>query len=244
MIPRIVHYCWFGGARRDRLSRRCMRTWSDVLPGFEIKEWNEDNSPLDHPYLRRALAEQRWSKLSNYMRLHALLADGGVYLDTDVEVRRDLTPLLAHDAFAGFQLRPEETDWVNNAVLGATPGHPFVRRCLELTLEAFVERGEFARSPAVTTTALRELGLREYGLQTVGEPGRSVAIYPVEAFSPYSWYERYSADRITPDTYCVHRWAMSWVGSAWRLRLGHALRYEKPHVAMLRWIGDLLDRAA
>jgi hypothetical protein len=58
---------------------------------------------------------------------------------------RDLTPLLAHDAFAGFQLRPEETDWVNNAVLGATPGHPFVRRCLELTLR---RSSSAASSPA------------------------------------------------------------------------------------------------
>lgn len=238
MIPKIIHYCWFGDARRSRLIERCMRTWPTVMPAYTIKEWSESNSPMDHPYVRAACAERRWSKISNYVRLHALLTEGGIYLDTDVEVRRDFAPLLAQQCFVGFQQHQPEPDWVNNAVIGAVPGHAFVQRCLDLTLQAWEERGEFARSPTITTTALRELGLEHYGLQTLG----AVTVYPIEHFYPHGWFEQYSADRVTSETYCVHHWAMSWVDSPWRARLWREGRHPSARLAVASWLEDLLDR--
>lgn len=206
MIPKKVHYCWFGQARKSDLNKRCIESWRKVLPGYQIKEWNETNSPIDGAYARSAYARGLWSKLSNYIRLYALYEEGGIYLDTDVEVIKDFSPLLRDDCFVGFQQVEEEADWVNNAVLGARPGHPFLRRCLGLTVEAFGRRGEFLRSPTVTTAVLKEWGLRGYGLQEV----HGVMVYPTEYFYPYPWYGEFSPECIREDTYCVHYWEGTW----------------------------------
>ena len=177
------------------------------MPEYRIQQWNEDNSPIDNPYTRMVLRKRLWSKLSNYIRLHALNTEGGIYLDTDVEVLRRFDPLLGDRCFLGFQVPWHATDWVNNAVLGAEPGHPFVKSCMQLTRQLFAQEKRIYRSPAVSTLALKAMGLREYGLQTLGD----VKLYPREFFYPHSWDESYSPDRITPNTYSVHHWAGSWV---------------------------------
>jgi mannosyltransferase OCH1-like enzyme len=92
MIPRTIHYCWFGGAAKSDLNERCVDSWRRVLPGYTLKEWNESNVPLDVPYARAVYARGLWSKLSNYVRLRALYEEGGVYFDTDVEVLKDFSP--------------------------------------------------------------------------------------------------------------------------------------------------------
>ena len=177
------------------------------MPDYEVKEWNETNSPLDNSYTRAAYGQKHWAKLSNYVRLHALYAEGGIYLDTDVEVVRTLTPLLRHECFLGFQVEEENVDWVNNAVLGARPGHHFLRRGMELTVRLFEEEGEFYRSPAVMTAVLKGMGLSAYGLQEVG----GVNVYPAEYFYPYPWFGEFTPGCVTENTFCVHRWAGSWM---------------------------------
>jgi hypothetical protein len=208
-IPRILHWCWYGPQPLDTDHERCLASWQRHLPDWTIHRWDESNSPLAVDYCQRALAEQRWSRLTNYVRLWALTAHGGVYLDADVELCRPLDPLLDHGAFLGFQLRDEGPGWVNTAVLGATPGHPFLAECLELTLARFREHGEFPLSPHVTTAALRRRGLRHYGPQQLGD----IALLGVEAFYPHSWLEPYDPHRITSDTYAVHLWKHSWAES-------------------------------
>ena len=207
MIPKRIHYCWFGQNTRSALNERCVESWRKILPDYQIKEWNETNSPLDNTYCRAAHARGLWSKLSNYVRLHALYTEGGIYLDTDVEAIKSFTPLLHHKCFLGFQQQEEQGDWVNSAITGAQSGHSLLRRCMELTVETFTEEGEFSRSPAIMTRALREVGLREYGLQEI----KDVAVYPAEYFYPYPWFGKFSPDCIKEETYCIHHWEASWV---------------------------------
>lgn len=187
------------------LNVRCIDSWRRVMPDYQIKEWNETNSPLDNAYTQMAYDRKLWAKLSNYVRLHALNTEGGIYLDTDVEVIQSFAPLLHHKCFVGFQVEEDQVDWVNNAVLGAQPGHQFLKRGLELTRELFAETGEFYRSPTVTTTTLKEMGLKEYGLQEIKE----VTVYPVEYFYPYPWTSKFSPDCIKENTYCIHHWTGS-----------------------------------
>jgi mannosyltransferase OCH1-like enzyme len=207
MIPRTIHYCWFGPNSKSALNERCLESWRRHLSDYEIKEWNETNSPLDNVYCRASHARGLWSRVANYVRLHALYTEGGIYLDTDVEVLKSFTPLLHHKCFLGFQQKEELSDWVNNAIAGAQAGHSLLRRCMELTVEAFTEAGEFSRSPTIMTRALREMGLREYGLQEI----KDVAVYPAEYFYPYPWFGKFSPDCIKEETYCVHYWEGSWV---------------------------------
>lgn len=206
MIPPKIHYCWLGNNPHSDLNKRCLDSWHRVMPDYQIKQWDETNTPLDNPYSRAAYAEGAWSRLSNHVRLHALYTEGGIYLDTDVEVIKDFAPLLHHKCFVGFQQAEEEADWVNSAVSGAQPGHPFLKRCMELTEKLFAETGGFPRSPTVFTRILKEMGLREYKLQQISE----VTVYPVEYFYPYPWFGEFSPGCITENTYCIHHWEASW----------------------------------
>lgn len=188
------------------LNKRCLDSWRKFLPGYQIKEWNETNSHLEDAYCQAAYAGGLWSRLSNHVRLRALLAEGGIYLDTDVEVVRDFEPLLRHKCFLGFQQEEEEADWINNAVMGAEPGHQFLQRCMELTLELFAQTGEFYRAPTINTRVLKEKGLRGYGLQEIG----GVTVYPAEYFYPFPWFGKFSPGCVTESTYCIHHWEASW----------------------------------
>lgn len=184
-----------------------MDSWHKVLPDYTIKAWDETNSPLDNDYCRAAYAQKQWSKVSNYIRLHALYTEGGIYLDTDVEVLKSFEPLLGHKCFVGFQVKEDQVDWVNNAIIGAQHGHQFIQRYMKLTQQLFKETGVFYRSPTVATKLLKEMGLEKYGLQEI----QGVSIYPIESFYPYPPFERFSSDCITKSTYCIHHWEATWL---------------------------------
>jgi hypothetical protein len=206
MIPKKIHYCWFGKNPVSELNRRCLDSWRELMPEYEIKEWNESNSPLDNEYCRAAYAGGLWSRVSNHVRLHSLYTEGGIYLDTDMEALKNFGPLLRHKCFMGFQQKEKEIDWVNSAVLGAQPGHKFLKQCMELTRKLFERTGRFYRSPTVLTMRLKEMGLEEYGLQEV----EGVTIYPAEYFYPYPWFGKFSPGCIKENTYSIHHWEGSW----------------------------------
>lgn len=205
-IPSVVHYCWFGGAPKPPEVRRCMESWRRVLPDCEVVEWNESNIPTGDPYLEAALARGLWSKASNLVRLQVLRDHGGIYLDTDVEVVRPFGRLLEEACVVGFQQRENTSDWVNNAVLLAAPGHPFLSACIDLTRDHFQRTGEFLRSPQVTTTVLKDAGLHRYGDQYV----ESVRVVPKDFFYPHAWNEAFDPGQLTENTYCIHHWRYSW----------------------------------
>jgi Alpha 1,4-glycosyltransferase conserved region len=115
--------------------------------------------------------------------------------------------MLDKECFVGFQQKEENVDWVNNAIFGARPGHPFLKSCMNLTEEAFRSKGVFRRSPAVTTAVLKEWGLRDYGLQEI----QGVTLYPTEYFYPYPWHGEFAPDCVGEDTYCIHYWEGTWL---------------------------------
>jgi mannosyltransferase OCH1-like enzyme len=211
MIPRRIHYCWFGNAPMKDLHLRCLDSWQHELPEYEFKLWNEANSPLGEWYTSEAARRGYWSRLSNYVRLHALYLEGGIYLDTDVEVLKSFDPLLVHSCFLGFQQQHEDCDWVNTAILGAHSGHPFLKRCQDYMVDALRTTSRFLRGPETATAVLRESGLIAYGRQNL-EGG--IALFPAEFFSPCPWFDVFRADQITVDTVCIHHWCKSWCDTA------------------------------
>ncbi|WP_405606345.1 glycosyltransferase family 32 protein [Polaribacter sp. Asnod1-A03] len=99
MIPKVIHYVWFGSSKKPELITKCIKTWKEVLPNHKIKEWNESNSPVDHPFVKYCIENKQWAFASDYVRLWALYRDGGIYLDTDMEVKKDFTHLWDNKSF-------------------------------------------------------------------------------------------------------------------------------------------------
>lgn len=117
MIPKIIHYCWFGGKPLPKLAKECIKSWKKYCPDFEIKEWNEKNSPLNlFPFVEDAVKAKKWAFVSDVIRLYALASEGGIYMDTDVELLKPLTPFLAHHAFTGYE---RDSNKLQTAIFGA-----------------------------------------------------------------------------------------------------------------------------
>jgi mannosyltransferase OCH1-like enzyme len=207
-IPKKIHYCWFGGKELPDEYKKYMETWYKIMPDFEIKLWNEDNSPMHLPYMKLALEYRKWANLSNYVRLHAVYEEGGIYLDTDVQVIKSFTPLLNDSCFLGLQIeKTTEINSFNNAIFGAVPKHLFINKMKE-ALPALYDGKETAylSSPHITTYLLNKEGYS--GLQQ--EKVKDIQVYPREYFYPYSWLEKYSEDCITENTYAIHFWSGTW----------------------------------
>ncbi len=104
MIPKLIHYCWFGRGEMPELARNCIASWRKLLPDYELMLWNEDNFDVDSlKFTRQAYAKRKFAFVTDYVRLYALKHYGGLYMDTDVEVVRSLDPLLDLPAFTGFE---------------------------------------------------------------------------------------------------------------------------------------------
>lgn len=129
MIPKIIHYCWFGGNVKPRCVVKCIDTWKRLLPEYEIKEWNESNFDLKNAnqYVHEAYENKMWAFVTDYARLKVLYEYGGVYFDTDVEVFKNFDELLSNKCFLGF----ESNDYICTATIGCEAHNAFIRRFME-----------------------------------------------------------------------------------------------------------------
>ena len=106
-IPKVINYCWFGGNKKSRLIKKCIASWKKMCPDYEIIEWNESNFDINsNPYIKEAYEAKKWAFVTDYVRLFVIYNNGGIYLDTDVELIKSLDSLLKYDSF--FSLESEE----------------------------------------------------------------------------------------------------------------------------------------
>lgn len=105
MIPKTIHYCWFGRSPKPELANKCIESWKKYCPDYQIIEWNEDNYDISAAplYVRQAYEKKKWAFVTDYVRLHIVFENGGVYLDTDVELRKSLDGLHKNEAYFGFE---------------------------------------------------------------------------------------------------------------------------------------------
>lgn len=126
MIPKIIHYCWFGRNPLPPLAQECIASWRKYLPDYEIKEWNEDNFDVNAiPYTAEAYRQKKYAFVSDYARFWIMYHYGGLYFDTDVEVIRPLDDIIAAGNFMGFELDPDGEN---------TPGRYAPRYCFSVAL--------------------------------------------------------------------------------------------------------------
>lgn len=193
MIPKKIHFCWFGGNPKSELILFCMDTWKKHLPEYEIIEWNESNFDLNScAFVREAYAHKKWAFVSDYVRAYALYHYGGIYLDSDVEIRRGLDEFLHHGAFSGF----EKTGMSFTALWGAQKGHHWPKAIME-----DYENKAFSTIP--NTITVTEFLQEKYGidpsLDALQSYNNDVFIYPSSYFC------------VDIPNYAVHHFEGSWM---------------------------------
>lgn len=128
MIPKVIHYAWLGRGEKSDLIKHCIESWKKLLPDYEIKEWNEDNFNLDYnKFTRQSYDAKKYAFTSDVIRLYALYTEGGIYMDTDVEVFKPLDEFLNEPAFTGF----EQPYYPVCATMGAEKGNPLIKEMLD-----------------------------------------------------------------------------------------------------------------
>ena len=157
MIPKVIHYCWFGGNPKSEIIEKCMDSWKKHCPDWEIKEWNESNYDVNaHPYTKEAYEAKKWAFVSDLARLEIVCRNGGVYMDTDVELCGNLDHLLENDAFFVF-----ETDInVNSGMgFGSVVDHSGVQAMIDVYNDLhFIKKGkmDLCPCPARNTDGLKK----------------------------------------------------------------------------------------
>lgn len=128
MIPKIIHYCWFGRNPLPELAKNCINSWKKYCPDYQIVEWNEDNFNLHYnDYVWEAYQSKKWAFITDVVRLHALVTMGGIYMDTDVEVLKPLDELLQYDAVSGF----ETPSQIPTGLMGCIKDQPLFKELLD-----------------------------------------------------------------------------------------------------------------
>ena len=207
MIPKIIHYCWFGRNKKTKLAEKCIASWKKYCPDYQIIEWNEDNFDVTaHPYARYCYQHQKWAFLSDYVRLAVISMYGGVYFDTDVELIKRIDKLLEKRAFYGFET-PEKV--ATGLGFGAEKEHCTVKAMLEVydRLQPD-ESGNYPliNCPKLNTEALIDLGLKTDGTK---QDVAGALILPAEYMNPYD--DPTGRLRVTENTISIHWFSKSWM---------------------------------
>ena len=214
MIPRVVHYCWFGRNPLPASAVKCIESWRHFMPGYEIKEWNEDNFDVNSvPYISEAYAAKKYAFVSDYARFWILYHYGGVYFDTDVELIKPVDDILERGAFMGIEdIYPEHDPYPLVAPglgMAVEAGHEFYKKELDYYagVHFLLPDGTYDHETVVrrTTALLVQEGLEPRdALQQVA----GIWIYPKEYFNPLD--DLTGRLEKTKNTRSIHWYARTW----------------------------------
>lgn len=186
----------------------CMASWRKYCPDYEIKEWNEDNSPMDNPWIRDAYKHRKYAFVADYMRFYALYHEGGIYMDTDMLLVRPINTFLQDCAFLG---REDESN-ANMAILGTEKGNEFCKQCLD-----YYDCTRFnVVSPPIITRFITPM-LFQYGFieeNTTQRLTNGLTVYQSSFFYPIHYSQEFALEDVMQyaevDTYGIHLWSKSW----------------------------------
>lgn len=223
MIPKIIHLCWLSGDPYPALIGRCLDSWKDKLPDYQVMLWDKKSFDVTAvPWVAEATARRKFAFAADYIRLHALYHHGGIYLDADVEVLHDFSNLLATDSFIGFETGGD----LEPAVIGAKPGQTWVGRCLEYYKGRHFVRPDGSLDQEPLPMIIGNVLRAHYGL--IGEVSRrelllqaNLTLMPYTCFSPKNLHTGKIA--LSRDTYCIHHFDGQWVERTWKHQLKQAL---------------------
>ena len=161
-IPKIIHYCWFGGKDKPEVIKKYINSWKEKLRDYEIKEWNESNFDISsNIFVKQAYESGKYAFVSDYVRVYALYNYGGIYMDTDVEVKQPFSDeILGNDSFWGF----EEKNYIATSTIGTKKGNKLIKRFLDSYdgKEFIKEDGEIdtLTNVAIVSNIIEGIGIR------------------------------------------------------------------------------------
>ena len=214
MIPKTIHYCWFGGKEKPKLAKKCIASWKKYCPDYEIIEWNETNFDVSsNVYVKEAYDAKKYAFVTDYVRLYVMHKYGGIYMDTDVEVIRSLDKFLIHNAFSGF----ESDENIPTGIMASEKGFPL----FEILLSYYDDRHflnpdgtlDMTTNVKIITAILLERGFVPNGCYQVID---GFALYPQDYFCPYN--DLTGELHRTKNTVTIHWFNKSWLSRNARIR--------------------------
>jgi len=206
MIPKVIHYCWFGGKSLPRLEKKCVDSWRKILPEYEIKRWDESNFNLkQYAFAQQAYKLGKYAFVADVCRLHALYENGGIYLDTDIEMLRPFENLHECNLFMGF----ETDNVIQTGVIGSEPHNPIIKEMLDY----YIRRGCFdpkidgkLANSELFANYLRIKGL---SLENKNYSDSEITLLSSEYLCPINQatWEIVATD----NSYCIHYLSGSWL---------------------------------
>lgn len=214
MIPKIIHYCWFGGKSLPADVVKCIETWKKYCPDYTIKRWDENNFDVNsHPFTKSAYEAKAWAFVSDYARLKIVYDNGGMYLDTDVEILRNPDFLLENKCYIGIQ--QPETLCTTGLGFGAEKKNPIVKSMLEsYDVISFSEKEKSKIAcPWLNDSKIRALGNVDNDNITYL---KDITIYPPCYFDPISTGN--TKNLLCNKSVSIHHYAATWTTPRQRLK--------------------------
>lgn len=221
MIPKIIHYCWFGHGKMTPLMKKCIKSWKKYCPDFQIIEWNEDNFDINSViWTKQAYETKKYAFVADYVRLYALSKYGGIYMDTDQELIRPIDSFLTDEMFLGFM-----DSQINTGLIGASPSSKILLEMFDYYNDReffFDDKQDLTPNTAWMTKILVSHGLE---IKDEFQELDGINIYPRTYFCPTtcdSIHKLYSSETIA-----IHHWAMSWRSEKAKKSFARARRHQR-----------------
>lgn len=207
MIPKKIHYCWFGGKQLPDEAKRFIDSWKRYCPDYEIIEWNENNFDLNKcAYIKEAYEAKKWAFITDYVRLYVMVNYGGIYMDTDVEVIKSLDPFLKHQAFSGF----EDKENIPTGIMACEKGFPLFAEFLNYYNDSHFVKEDGTYDITTNVKIITEM-CHKYKFIPNNEYQviNGFALYPNDYFCPKS--HETGIINMTENTVTIHHFAGSWL---------------------------------
>lgn len=207
MIPKKIHYVWIGGPKGN-LEHICINSWKEKLFDYEIIEWNENNFDIEKEikgkkFLEECYKRKLWAFISDYIRFKVLYEQGGIYMDTDMQILKDIKPILSkNEVFFGYE---DDNTYISCGIIGGKKGHRLFKEILDF-YESDILDVDFFTIPKIVTHIIE----KNYTKLDKNNYSNGIYIYDKEYFYPFSFKEEFEYSCIKENTYGIHWWGKSW----------------------------------
>jgi len=240
MIPKIIHYCWFGLKEMPEKEKKYIESWMKYCPDYQIMRWSEDTFDVSsNQYVKEAYENKKYAFVSDYVRLYAMYNYGGIYMDTDVEMCKNMDSLLKYSAFSGF----ESENKIPTGTMGAEKGNPWIGLLLKDYDNIHFLRPNGTMDMMTNTERITKTTLQNYSVVLTGKQLQTndFVMLPFEYLCAKDW--KTGEIKCTKNTYTIHHFANSWQSDKMKAYGQFRRRVKKSKNPVLRILDSLLDVA-